>query len=148
MIRHIAPSRLVWLSIDIPTSRLDAIAMRPALDENLPSHAIPPPESENCLASGLLSCYPSAASGCGEWIGMSKIEEKASPLATSDLMTWIAMTIVDAPAENRSDRVLRVRQSFESAISRFGLRGAEADAWLIKSISTIRDHVLEIEGEQ
>jgi hypothetical protein len=41
----------------------------------------------------------------------SKTEEKAPPFAASDLMTWIAMTIVDAPPENQSERVLRVRQN-------------------------------------
>jgi hypothetical protein len=58
------------------------------------------------------------------------------------------MTIVDAPPENRSDRVVKVRQNFESAISRFGLRGAEADAWLVKSMAAIRDRVLEIEASR
>jgi hypothetical protein len=61
-----------------------------------------------------------------------EIEERGSPFATSDLMTWIAMTIVGAAPENRGARVVKVRQNFESAISRFGLRGAEADAWLVQ----------------
>jgi hypothetical protein len=77
-----------------------------------------------------------------------EIEERASPFATSDLMTWIAMTIVDAAPENRSGRVVKVRQNFESAISRFGLRGAEAEAWLVKSMAAIRDRVLEIEASR
>jgi hypothetical protein len=43
---------------------------------------------------------------------------------------------------------VKVRQNFESAISRFGLRGAEADAWLVKSMAAIRDRVLEIEASR
>jgi hypothetical protein len=58
------------------------------------------------------------------------------------------MTIVDASPESRSEQFLRVRQNFESAISRFGLRGAEADAWLVKSMAAIRDRVLEIEASR
>jgi hypothetical protein len=77
-----------------------------------------------------------------------EIEERGSPFATSNLMTWIAMTIVDAAPENRGDRVVKVRQNFERAISRFGLRGAEADAWLVKSMAAIRDRVLEIEASR
>jgi hypothetical protein len=41
-----------------------------------------------------------------------EIEERGSPFATSDLMTWIAMTIVDAAPESRGDRVVKVRQNF------------------------------------
>jgi hypothetical protein len=63
-------------------------------------------------------------------------------------MTWIAMTIVDAAPERRSDRVTKVRQNFENAIGRLGLRGAEAEAWLVKSMATIRDRVQEIEASR
>ena len=61
-------------------------------------------------------------------------------------MNWIAMTIVNAPPEKRGDRVMVVRHNFEASIKRLGLKGEEAEAWLLRTMSQLRDLVEGIEA--
>jgi hypothetical protein len=76
----------------------------------------------------------------------SETGEKAPLSHAGDLMNWIAMTIVNAPPEQRGDRVVIVRHNLEASIKRFGLQGEEADAWLLKSMTKLRSLVEDIEA--
>jgi hypothetical protein len=77
----------------------------------------------------------------------SESGEETSQSQTGDLMNWIAMTIVNAPPEQRGDRVVIVRHNLEASIKRFGLQGEEAEAWLLKSMTKLRGLVEDIETD-
>ena len=71
-------------------------------------------------------------------------QQSADPHSTN-VMRWIAMSIVTAPEGKREIRYINVRRNVEEAIKRFGLHGEEAEERLHSTMETIRNLVRELE---
>ena len=72
-------------------------------------------------------------------------EQEEAIAATVGAIQRIAMAIVALPKEERAAHYALVRRNFEAAITKFGIEGAMAHAWLNSTMIGIQTLVTEIE---
>ena len=73
-------------------------------------------------------------------------EQEEAIAATVGAIQRIAMAIVALPKEERAAHYALVRRNFEAAITKFGIEGAMAHAWLNSTMIGIESLVTEIEA--
>jgi len=73
-------------------------------------------------------------------------EQEEAIAATVGAIQRIAMAIVALPKEERAAHYALVRRNFEAAITKFGIEGAVAHAWLNSTMIGIESLVTEIEA--
>ena len=73
-------------------------------------------------------------------------EQEEAIAATVEAIQRIAMAIVALPKEERAAHYALVRRNFEAAITKFGIEGAMAHAWLKSTMIGIESLVTEIEA--
>jgi hypothetical protein len=73
-------------------------------------------------------------------------EQEEAVAATVGAIQRIAMAIVALPKEERAAHYALVRRNFEVAITKLGIEGAMAHAWLNSTMIGIESLVTEIEA--
>ena len=73
-------------------------------------------------------------------------EQEEAIAATVGAIQRIAMAIVALPKEERAAHYALVRRNFVAAITKFGIEGAMAHAWLNSTMIGIESLVTEIEA--